>query len=230
MLDLFDRYAPLDQVTKSTTVGRQASWIEFRYSRGAEIYGEAEPADYVYQIKSGAVRTFKLLPDGRCQIGAFHLRGDIFGIEIGDAHRFTAEAIVNTRVRMARREQVFAEPPERSVISGNDLLKLVAGSLQRAESHVLLLGRQNASERVATFLTEMDQRLGSPTALILPMGRRDIADYLGLTHETVTRSLSMLVREGILSIDAIRHREVVIHDKVKLARLAQSRSPTCAGS
>src|SRR5271156_4271905 len=76
---------------------------EFTYKRGIEIYAEKEPADYVYQVKTGAVRSYKLLSDGRRQIGAFHLVGDIFGLENGGAHRFTAEAIVDTTARLAKR-------------------------------------------------------------------------------------------------------------------------------
>src|SRR5712671_4368045 len=76
---------------------------EFKYRKGTEIYGEKEPADYVYQITAGAVRSYKLLSDGRRQIGAFHLTSDIFGLENGSEHRFTAEAIVNTTVRLIKR-------------------------------------------------------------------------------------------------------------------------------
>ena len=78
---------------------------EYSHSRDEEIYGECEPAEYVYQVASGAVRTHKLLNDGRRQIGAFHLPGDIFGLDSGDAHRLTAEAIVDTRVRTLSRCQ-----------------------------------------------------------------------------------------------------------------------------
>ncbi|MFT6672839.1 MAG: CRP/FNR family nitrogen fixation transcriptional regulator, partial [Afipia broomeae] len=74
----------------------KVSLNEFTYKKGTEIYGEKEPADYVYQVKTGAVRSYKLLSDGRRQIGAFHLGGDIFGLENGSEHRFTAEAIMNT--------------------------------------------------------------------------------------------------------------------------------------
>src|SRR3979411_1313055 len=87
----------------------KVSLNEFTYKKGVEIYGEKEPADYVYQVRIGAVRSYKLLSDGRRQIGAFHLVGDIFGLENGSAHRFTAEAIVNTTVRLVtprRREMV----------------------------------------------------------------------------------------------------------------------------
>ena len=79
---------------------------EFKYSAGMEIFGDTEPADYIYQVIAGAVRIHKLMADGRRQIGAFHLAGDIFGLENGDLHRFTAEAIVDTRVRLIRRESL----------------------------------------------------------------------------------------------------------------------------
>jgi len=90
-------------------IGEKAFWSEFRYLRGAEIFGETEPAEYVYKIRSGSVRTFKLLPDGRRQIGAFHLPGDIFGVENGDVYRFTAEAIEDTAVWIAKRRRIFGE-------------------------------------------------------------------------------------------------------------------------
>jgi len=208
------------------TNGQSAStsWTDFRYRRETEIYGEAEPADFVYQIKSGAVRTFKLLPDGRRQIGAFHLPGDIFGIENGEVYRSAAEAILDTRVRIARRERLFAEPHEMGVLPWNEVLKLLARNLEHAESHLLLLGRQTALERVAAFLTEMDQRLQTPKIMILAMGRRDIADYLGLTHETVSRSFAILIREGVLTFPGLSHREIVLCDRPKLARLALLRA------
>src|SRR5207342_3379714 len=76
---------------------------EFKFDRGTEIYGQAEPADYIYQVVDGAVRSHKPLSDGRRQIGAFHLGGDIFGLENGAVHRFTAEAIVDTTVRLIKR-------------------------------------------------------------------------------------------------------------------------------
>jgi CRP/FNR family nitrogen fixation transcriptional regulator len=100
-------------------------------------------------------------------------------------------------------------------------LKLITRNLHHAESHLMLLGRQIALERVAAFLVEMDERLQSPSALVLPMVRRDIADYLGLTLETVSRTLSELQRRGILTLQGGRnHREIVLHHRQKLARLA----------
>src|SRR5262249_27724329 len=76
---------------------------EFSYRKDEEIYGEDEPAEYVYQVVSGAVRSYKLLSDGRRQIGAFHLPGDVFGLESGSTHRLAAEAIIDTTVRLVKR-------------------------------------------------------------------------------------------------------------------------------
>jgi len=209
--------ARLERRDCDVSFGEKTFWSEFNYQRGKEIFGETEPADYVYQIISGAVRSFKLLPDGRRQIGAFHLPGDIFGIETGDAYRLTAEAITDTTVWIANRRSLFGEGAEKNISS--DVLKLIARSLHHAESHLMLLGRQNAVERLAAFLTEIDERLQSPNIMILPMTRRDIADYLGLTLETVSRSFSMLEHEGILSLPGHHRKEIVLHRRSKLARL-----------
>jgi CRP/FNR family nitrogen fixation transcriptional regulator len=204
----------------NVSLGRKAFWREFKYQRGTEIFGEAEPADYVYQITSGAVRTFKLLLDGRRQIAAFYLPGDIFGIEIGAAYRFTADAIVDTAVCIAKRRSIFGEGAQEDIFA--TVLKLITRNLHHAENHILLLGQQTALEKVAAFLTEMDERLQSPNVMILPMTRRDIADYLGLSLETVSRTFSVLQGMGLLSVQGGERpgRKIVLHRRSKLAQLA----------
>ena len=192
---------------------------EFRYRRDAEIYGEAEPAEFIYQIVEGAVRSYKLLSDGRRQIGAFHLPGDIFGLENGSAHRFTTEAIVDTTVWLLKRRSL-EETAERDASVTRDLINLTTKNLQHAESHLLLLGRKTAPERVAAFLCEMDSRLGGATVMTLPMSRQEIADYLGLCLETVSRALSRLRDSGILSFRDPTQRKIVLLDRSKLAELA----------
>jgi CRP/FNR family nitrogen fixation transcriptional regulator len=191
---------------------------EFKYRRGAEIFGEAEPAEYVYQVIDGAVRSYKLLSDGRRQIGAFHLTGDIFGLENGGAHRFTAEAVVDTTVRLVKRASL-AHVAESDVTVARDLLNMTATNLKHAEDHMLLLGRKTSLERVAAFLLEMDQRLTDAGVMALPMCRRDIADYLGLTLETVSRALSTLHDQGILGFLGQTQRQIVLLDRPKLAEL-----------
>ncbi len=199
--------------------GHSVFCSEYRYRRGTEVFGEGEPADYLYQVSSGAVRTYKLLADGRRQINAFHLPGDIFGVENGEAHRFTAEAIVETTVRFTRGQSLFERGGDNVVPAVNNVLKLVRRSLQHAESHMLLLGRKTALEKVAAFLVEMDGRLTAAGVMILPMSRRDIADYLGLTLETVSRELSILKGEGVLDFVGPTQRQIVLLNRPKLAQL-----------
>ena len=191
---------------------------EFHYKKGAEIYGEKEPAEYVYQVASGAVRTYKLLSDGRRQIGAFHLVGDVFGLENGDFHRFTAEAIGDTTLRLTRRRSLEIVAESDAMVARN-LLSFTTTNLQHAEDHMLLLGRKTALERVATFLLEMDNRLTAAGCMALPMCRRDIADYLGLTLETVSRALSNLHSRGILGFIGANQRQIVLLDRRQLADL-----------
>src|ERR1700749_3788752 len=96
----------LDEFGVTTSSNANVRLNEFTYKRGIEIFGEREPAEYVYQVKTGAVRSYKLLSDGRRQIGAFHLVGDIFGFENGTEHRFTAEAVIDTTLRLVKRHSL----------------------------------------------------------------------------------------------------------------------------
>jgi CRP/FNR family transcriptional regulator, nitrogen fixation regulation protein len=196
----------------------KVSLNEFTYKKGSEIYGEKEPAEYVYQVKVGAVRSYKLLSDGRRQIGAFHLAGDIFGLENGGEHRFTAEAIVDTTVRLIKRRSLEMVAESDAMVARN-LLSMTTTNLQHAEDHMLLLGRKTSLERVAAFLIEMDKRLTATGVIALPMSRRDIADYLGLTLETVSRALSRLHELGILGFIGTNQRQIMLLDRRQLVSL-----------
>src|SRR3954464_4521389 len=218
-----------DPAPRSTSLGdlgiesdsnTKVSLNEFTYAKGTEIYGEKEPADYVYQVKSGAVRSYKLLSDGRRQIGAFHLAGDIFGLENGGEHRFTAEAVIDTTVRLIRRQSLEMVAESDAIVARN-LLTMTTSNLQHAEDHMLLLGRKTSLERVAAFLLEMDKRLTAAGVMALPISRRDIADYLGLTLETVSRALSRLHELGALVFIGNTQRQIVLRDKTLLAGLDQ---------
>ncbi len=186
------------------------------YAEDEEIYGDGEEAEFVYKIVTGAVRTYKLLSDGRRQIGAFHFPGDIFGFESDSTHRLSAEAISDTIVLIfSRRTLEFLAT--RSIEVARGLWALTARSLDHAEDHMLLLGRKTALERVAAFLLEMDERMQSTGAINLPMSRRDIADYLGLTLETVSRSLSHLKAEG--AVELSKARQITVQRRSKLKTL-----------
>ena len=189
---------------------------EFSYRKDEEIYGEDEPAEYVYQIIRGAVRTYKLLSDGRRQIGAFHLPGDVFGLESETSHRLAAEAIIDTTVRLVKRSSLELAANE-NVQVARKLWGITAGELRHAENHMLLLGRKSAMERVATFLLEMDRRLAVAGMMALPMCRRDIGDYLGLTLETVSRALSQLHGEGVLGFSGAR--QIVLRNRQHLRNM-----------
>jgi len=196
---------------------------EFKYSKGTEIFGEAEPADYIYQVIEGAVRTHKLLSDGRRQIGAFHLPGDIFGLDNGDFHRFTAEAIVDATVRLVERRSLERVAKTDPAIL-RSLRTMTTANLQHVENRILLLGRNTARERVAAFLMEMNGRLTSAGVIALPMNRRDIADYLGLTIETVSRMFSAFERKGYLRfLNDPRQRQIVVLNAAGLTKLNVSR-------
>jgi CRP/FNR family nitrogen fixation transcriptional regulator len=196
----------------------KVSSSEFKYSQGTEIFGQAEAADYIYQVVEGAVRTHKMLSDGRRQIGAFHLPGDIFGLDNGAFHRFTAEAIIDTTVLLIKRQSLerAAKTDPAMVLS---LLTMTTDSLQHVENHMLLLGRKTPRERVAAFLLEMYGRVTAGSVIALPMDRRDIADYLGLTLETVSRVLSEFQRKGYLKLAGPLSREVHVVNPGGLTRL-----------
>ena len=142
----------------------------------------------------------------------------MFGLEYGPNYRFTAAAIVDTAVRVVRRnslEYVAAT----DVQVARDLLNMTAKTLKNAEDHLLVLGRKLALERVATFLLEMDKRLARTGMIALPMSRVDIADYLGLTLETVSRALSHLRDQGVLEFSETSQREIVLRSRERLQKL-----------
>jgi CRP/FNR family transcriptional regulator, nitrogen fixation regulation protein len=185
------------------------------FSRNGEIYGEGEPADYLYKIVSGTVRTYKVLSDGRRQIGAFYLPGDIFGLETGDEHTFSAEAISESKVLVIKRSALVALAARDNDVA-RQLWTLTGDELRRVQDHILLLIK-TAHERVAGFLLEMAKRGSGGNAVELSMSRQDIADYLGLTIETVSRTLTSL--ENAAAIEVPTSRRIVLRNRSALSRL-----------
>jgi CRP/FNR family transcriptional regulator, nitrogen fixation regulation protein len=185
------------------------------YPRNTEIFGENEAADYLYKVVSGAVRTYKILSDGRRQVGGFYRPGDIFGLEFADEHTLSAEAISDTKVLVIKRSALNALAGRNASVA-SQLFTLTARELRRAQDRVLLLIK-SAQERVAGFLLEMAQRSSGGNAIDLPMSRQDIADYLGLTIETVSRTLSSL--ETAATIEVPTSRRIVLRNRSALCRL-----------
>jgi CRP-like cAMP-binding protein len=185
------------------------------FVRNAEIYGENEPAEYLYKVLTGTVRTYKVLNDGRRQIGAFYLPGDIFGLEVGDDHTFSAEAIVDSRILVIKRSSVINLAARQNDIA-RQLWTMTATELQRVQDHILLLIK-TAQERVAGFLLEMAKRAPAGNEIDLPMSRQDIADYLGLTIETVSRTLTQLENSAAIAVPS--SRRIVLRNRAALTRL-----------
>lgn len=171
-------------------------------TKGDELFSEGDSAEYFYKVVTGSIRTCKLLSDGRRQIDAFHLPGDVFGLEAGADHRFTAEALTNATLLAFRRSRL-ADLTAADPAFGNQVLASMMKCLGRAQDHMLLLGRKTAQEKIATFLLDMASRISSGDEHVeLPMQRSDIADHLGLTIETVSRTLTCFARQGLIRLRA----------------------------
>ena len=185
--------------------------------RGEELFAQGDDADFFYKVVSGTIRTCKLLNDGRRQIDAFHLAGDIFGLETGDEHRFSAEAVSDATVLAFRRGSLDTLA-ERDAGLNRQIVSSVMRSLERAQEHMLLLGRKTAQEKIATFLLDIAERVSEDDHFDLPMQRSDIADHLGLTIETVSRTLTQFARAGVIEL-AATSRSIVLRNKAALQRL-----------
>jgi CRP/FNR family transcriptional regulator, nitrogen fixation regulation protein len=193
----------------------EAMGSQMRFGPNEEIFGEGEPAEYVYKVINGAVRTYKILCDGRRQIGGFYLPGDIFGLEIGKEHQFSAEAIKDVTVLVVRRSAIVSLA-ERDCDVARELWSFTGRELNRVQEHLSLLVK-SAQQRVASFLLEMSARLAATDAIELPMSRQDIADYLGLTIETVSRTMTQLASEQAIGLPTARR--IVLRNSGALRQL-----------
>jgi CRP/FNR family nitrogen fixation transcriptional regulator len=184
------------------------------FKRNACVYREGDPVGRLYKIVVGAVRACRVLADGRRQIGAFYLPGDIFGLEPEAEHLFSAEAVVDSQVLIVKSLTFPFEQCDFQETS--QTWELICREFRRTRDRVLLLGK-TAHERVASFLLEMAERTGSDE-VELPMSRKDVADYLGLTLETVSRMLSQLESETAIAVAG--SKRIVLRKRAALHRLA----------
>lgn len=188
---------------------------------GGVLLREGDPATHLINVTSGMVRVSKLLPDGRRQIVGFLMAGDFLGLASGETYAFTAEAIGEAtacRFRRAGYRALLAELPELEAA----LLERASHDLQAAQDHMLLLGRKTAIERLASFLLDLSgraARTGDDGVVVdLPMSRAEIADYLGLTIETVSRTMSRLKAGGAITLPS--QRAVRIEQSERLRALS----------
>lgn len=174
------------------------------YSAQDPIIDEGEAADFLFNITSGTVRLYKLLPDGRRQITGFLGAGNFLGIALNETYAYSAEAVNDVTVCRFQRPRLEALLDELPHLEKR-LLGLASNELAQAQDQMVLLGRKTAKEKLVTFLLALSKRqeaVGSaPSPVDLPMSRSDIADYLGLTTETVSRTFSNLKRSQTIRIE-----------------------------
>ena len=209
--------APMAANGENNSLGQTIQFMGalMSYPRNTEIFGENEPADYVYKVIRGAVRTYKILNDGRRQVSEFYLPGDVFGLQFAGEYVFSAEAIADTKVLVVKRS-ALTSLAGRDAAVGKELFNLASRELRRMQDRIMLLVK-SAQERVASFLLEMAERACANNIVELPMSRQDIADYLGLTIETVSRTLTGL--ETAAAIEVPSSRRIVLRDRSALNRL-----------
>ena len=189
------------------------------FDRNAEIFAEGDAADCWFKVISGTVRLCKLMADGRRHIAEFYFGGDCFGLDNVPERLFSAEAVTDVIVmRYPRRatERLIDEIPALA----RCLRDMTLRDLANAQIRMLVLGRMSAPERVATFLIDMFDRRDATRSLELPMSRNDIADYLGLTIETVCRVMSAFKRDGAIDIPT-PHR-IELRDRAALAAIGEA--------
>ncbi|HXZ67624.1 MAG TPA: helix-turn-helix domain-containing protein [Alphaproteobacteria bacterium] len=218
MLALDTRYTPAKATKSSKLVefmpGVELPGFSMPFERDSEVFGEGEPADFAYKVISGVVRTLRVLDDGRRQISAFYFPGDIFGVEIGEEHANSAEAVTTVEIALVRQSALLKRTGENPA-AACELWAQTSQELKRARSHLVLLGRQTACERVANFLLQMSGRQNNDESVSLPMSRTDIADYLGLTIETVSRTLSQMERKGAIALLNCKHIAIKRRDALE---------------
>jgi CRP/FNR family transcriptional regulator, nitrogen fixation regulation protein len=178
------------------------------FSNNQKIFSKGEPAEYLYKVESGCIRTYRILNDGRRRICAFYFPGDYFGLEAREDHSLSADAITTSSVRIINRK-TLASRSARDIVVVKCLLNITAMELQRAQSLNLLL-LKDAQERIVDFLLDMKSRKQSQSEVDLPMPRSDIADYLGLAIETVSRMFTRLRSASAISLPNLR--SVILRD------------------
>lgn len=188
-----------------------------RLKAGETLHVEGDPALFCYQVIGGVIKEYNTLEDGRRQIADFYGMGEIFGISEHDVHLHTAEAISESTVRCFPREAL--ERASSTQGTPRVFFDALVSSLHRARERMIMLGRMSASQRVAAFLMRRAEEQGTPGHTELPMSRQDIADHLGLTIETVCRSLTEMKKQGLISMPTAR--QFAIADKGGLEEVAR---------
>jgi len=203
------RSGQLDALVALEQIGTRHS-----FSRDEEIYAEGDASECWYQVVSGAVRICKWMADGRRHIAEFCFAGDCFGLPASGTRLATAEAVgdvVVMRYPQRAADRLIDETPRLA----REMYDRTLRELTQTQTHTLVLSRMTAAERLASFLLELSERRDTPRAVDLPMSRYDIADYLGLTMETVCRTFSAFKRDGIIALPTPQRVELPGRDALE---------------
>jgi len=173
------------------------------FSPGEAIFWEGDPSAHIFDVVEGVLRVHRILPDGRRAIMGFLHAGDVLGVSFQSRYLFTAEAVTDVKVRRFARGRFFSLVNETPALRPQ-LFAILCDEMSAAQDQMLLLGRKNAEERVVSFLLAIHRKSGVGDDIELPMSRLDMADYLGLTMETVSRTMTSLARRGLIAQGA-RH-------------------------
>jgi len=201
----------------------RASGHSHKLKEGEPLFHEGDEARQVYTLTHGTLKLYKLLPDGRRQVTGFMFPGDFLGISVDDTHAFSAEALEDTCLCQFRRSR-FDEFVEAHPQMERELYRVAAHELAAAQQQMVLLGRKTAAERLASFLLVLFDRSeaehDAPRRFVrLPMSRSDIADYLGLTKETVSRMITMFRSQRLIRLESLDVVEIL--NRHRLTELAE---------
>jgi CRP/FNR family nitrogen fixation transcriptional regulator len=192
----------------------RAAGAVVQVAEGREIFAEGDEPDLFYKVVSGVVRICKFLNEGRRQIVSFHVAGEVFGLELGTDRQLAAEAVSDCTLICYRRRGIELMAQKDQTVS-QQLLQYAMQNLAQAQAHALLLARRGAAEKVACFLLDWQERSNGDETIHLAMTRQEIADYLALTIETVSRSFSQFERDGVIALHNTRDLRLLDTDALE---------------
>lgn len=195
------------------------------FKRGEFLYRIGQPFKAIYAIRSGSIKTSILTDDGRAQVTGFHIAGELLALNAIVTNQYTSEAcaLETTSVCEVPIER-FDELCEASPGLQYQMMKIMSGEILHHQELMVLLGKKNAEERMATYLLNLSQRFAkrnySPLKFNLSMSRSDIGNYLGLAEETVCRILARFHDDGLI---VTQRRQVQINDLARLQAVAHTK-------
>jgi CRP/FNR family transcriptional regulator len=177
------------------------------FSAGEALFWEGDQAGHIFDVLEGVLRVYRIMSDGRRAIMGFIHPGEVLGVSFQNRYLFTAEAVTDVKIRRFARGRFFTMINESPALRPQ-LFAILCDEMSAAQDQMLLLGRKTAEERVVSFLLTIHRKSATDGEIEVPMSRQDMADYLGLTMETVSRMMTSLTRRGLIAAGA-RHTVIL---------------------